>query len=117
MKRFAISGERIKFLRETNNLTQKNVAAFLGVDQSLITRVEKGERTLSVDLVEKLASLFGVHLSAFDKDSDEMPLAYSLRGVKPADTDMVAISAINRIALNCEQLTSLLKEAGIDNDS
>lgn len=32
---------RLKELREKNGLTQEQVANYLGVDQSLITRIEK----------------------------------------------------------------------------
>lgn len=107
-----ISGKRIKELRETNNFTQSKIATFLGVDQSYIARVEKDERALSSDMVEKLASLFGVHTKAFNEDSTDQPLAYALRASELTEEDMDTISAINRIALNCAFLTSLLGNEG-----
>lgn len=116
MKKNTVSGERIKFLREKNNFTQKNIAAFLGVDQSLIARVEKDERALSSDLLERLASLFGVSVSAFDEGSSEVPLTYAFRASDLTEADMVTISDINRIALNCRLLSSLIdKEVANEN--
>ena len=112
MKKNTMSGERIKFLREINNFTQKNIAVFLGVDQSLIARVEKDERALSSDLAERLASLFGVRVSAFEEGSNEMPLTFAFRASDLNEKDMATISDINRIALNCRLLASLLDKEG-----
>ena len=35
---------RIKELREKNGYTQKNIADFLSVDQSFVSKIENGER-------------------------------------------------------------------------
>ena len=40
-------GERLKELRGRSNFTQMNIADFLGVDQSFISKVEKDERVLT----------------------------------------------------------------------
>jgi transcriptional regulator with XRE-family HTH domain len=106
-----ISGKRIKEIRENNNFSQSNIATFLGVDQSLISKVEKDERALSSDMLEKLAALFGVHQKAFSAGSAEKPLAYALRASDLTADDMNTISAINKIALNCDFVTSLLNGA------
>ena len=106
-----ISGERIKEMRESNKFSQSNIATFLGVDQSLISKVEKGERALSSDMLEKLAALFGVHQKAFTAGSVEKPLTYALRARNLTVDDMKTISAINKIALNCDFITSLLNGA------
>lgn len=108
-----ISGKRIKELRESNHFTQSNIATFLGVDQSLISKVEKDERALSSDLLDKLASLFGVPLKAFFDGSTDKPLAYALRASHLTAEDMNTISAINKIALNCDLIASLLNGANV----
>jgi transcriptional regulator with XRE-family HTH domain len=59
-------GSELKALRERSGFTQSNIAKYLKVDQSLISKFETGERTLSADMLEKLAVLFGVDLTAFD---------------------------------------------------
>ena len=67
-------------------------------------------------MVEKLASLFGVHVSAFDYNSTEMPLTYALRASVLTEEDMATISVINKIALNGEFLTSILRKESVKND-
>ena len=107
----AIIGKNIRRLRENAGFTQKNLASFLGVDQSLIAKVEKGERNLSVVLIEKLASLFGVTIEQMESvDLVESSLSFAFRGNEFDDTEMEAISAINKIALNSELMRKLLKE-------
>lgn len=51
-------GNNIKTIREKENITQSEVASFLGVDQSMISKYEQGERVISADSLEKLATLF-----------------------------------------------------------
>ncbi|MBQ0070379.1 MAG: helix-turn-helix transcriptional regulator, partial [Spirochaetales bacterium] len=59
-------GNNIRTLRINMGFNQSNVAAFLHVDQSLISKVEKGERGLTSDMLEKLASLFGVTVASIE---------------------------------------------------
>lgn len=40
-----IIGKNIKSLRESIGFSQANIATFLNVDQSMISKVEKGEKT------------------------------------------------------------------------
>lgn len=107
-------GQRIKILREHSGFTQSNIAKYLQVDQSLISMAEKGRRALTSDMLDKLAVLFGVQLSAFEEDADVWPLSFALRASEIDETDMETISSINRIALNCDFMTRLL-EGGASN--
>ena len=68
-----IIGKNIKTLRVEMGLSQSNIASFLNVDQSLISKVEKGERILSADMLEKLACLFGVSIDAIEGSAIEAP--------------------------------------------
>lgn len=109
MNKPKIIAERIKELREGSGLNQANLADFLNVDQSLISKIENGERRLSVEMLEKLATLFGVDLSAFENvESPVAPLKFALRAGELTTADMETISAINRIALNSEFMANLL---------
>lgn len=106
-----IIGKNIRLLRDNAGFTQSNLAQFMGVDQSLITRIEKGDRSISADMLEKLASLFGVTVEQIESQ----PLAtfkFSLafRGSEFTISEMEAISAINKIALNSEFMRVILKE-------
>lgn len=103
-------GERIKYLRKKNNLTQKNIAGFLNVNQSFISKVEKGERSLSLDALEKLATLFGINLQTFYTDINEIGiLSFDFRTNEITNEDLRTISDINRIALNLGYITKMLQ--------
>ncbi len=108
-------GEKIKLFRENAGFSQIMVAKFLGVDQSFISKIEKGERPISSDMLEKLASLFGVRLDAFDSDTFEpSKIAVAFRGKNLTCDDMEAICAINKIALNLDFMSELMEANKID---
>lgn len=108
-------GEKIKVLRERGGFTQSNIATYLKVDQSLISKFEKGERAITSDMLDKLSALFGMQLSAFkDDEIIAKPLYIALRTNELDNEDMEVISAINRIALNCNFITQLLEENNIN---
>ncbi len=51
---------RIRNLREDHDKTQKEVADYLFCDQSLYSKYERGVREVPVNIVIKLAKLYGV---------------------------------------------------------
>lgn len=105
-----IIGNNIKVLREGMGFNQSAIAHFLNVDQSLISKVEKGERSLSVDMLERLACMFGVSIDAIERNEIEASnLSLAFRASDLSAEDLEAISAINRIALNSEYMAELLK--------
>ena len=105
-------GANLKKLREGNGYNQQNIAGFLGVDQSLISKFENGERCVSSDMLDRLASLFGVPTAVIINDAAvARPLSCAFRCSELTSVDMEAISAVNKIVLNSEFMNSLL-EAG-----
>lgn len=105
-------GRKLKALRKQTGLSQNNIARFLDVDQSLISMAENGKRALTSDMLEKLAALYGVQLSAFHDEIIEFkPLSLALRASDITEEDLEAISSINRIALNCSFITDLLEDS------
>lgn len=107
---FADLGKTLKLLREQSSFTQSNIASFLGVDQSLISKFEKGERGIASELLERYACLLGVQMSDIHRGpAGVKPLSIALRATEIAVEDMDAICAVNRIALNCAFLTGLLE--------
>lgn len=104
-------GENIKNLRENMYLTQSRLAHFLKVDQSLISKIEKGEKEISTDMLEKISCLFGVTIDSIENGNVETSkLLFVLM-----DKDMETICAINCIALNVNFMNKLLN--GKDNNS
>lgn len=103
-------GYRLKELREHNGFTQRNIANFLKVDQSLISMAEKGKRALTSDMIEKLAALYGLQPGAFHElESVLRPLTFALRANEILEEDLEVISSINLIALNSIFMTDLLE--------
>lgn len=92
---------RLKELRKQSKLTQEQLARYLGVDQTLITKLENGSRTLSVSIIDKICSLFGCSESYLLGDSDEfIPLNFAFRSNNVQTEDLKSIAAVNKIALN-----------------
>ncbi|EAC8432154.1 helix-turn-helix transcriptional regulator [Listeria monocytogenes] len=61
---------RIKKLRKTNNLTQKELAGKLGVATSTITNYETGFRSPNQEVLFELTKLFGVKINYFFPSPD-----------------------------------------------
>lgn len=103
------TGARIKALREQNGFSQGFISEFLCVDQSLLSKIEKGERTITMEALSKIATLCGVSLSVFHDDAfDVRTMPCALRADRFDANDACALYAVRKIALNSEQLDSLL---------
>lgn len=103
-------GMNIKNLRERSGFTQKNIADFLKVDQSLVSKFESGERSISLDMLDRLAALFGCSIAFITEESgDVSPLVFALRSNELSEEDFETVSAINRIALNSVFMADLLE--------
>lgn len=68
-------GERLQQKRSSMKLSQKEVANAVGVNPSVISNYENGERTPSVEVLMALASLYHCsvdHLLGIEKNSGAM---------------------------------------------
>ncbi|MCD8005572.1 MAG: helix-turn-helix domain-containing protein [Oscillospiraceae bacterium] len=109
MSKTEIVAERVKKLRKIWNFRQEDIASFLGVDTSLISRVESGERALSVDMLEKLGNLYGVSLSDLENGREEgLSYTRAFRADGVSKDDMETICSVNKIAKNAVFLENLL---------
>ena len=111
MLNIELIAKRFSELRNRSGFTQSIIAEYLGVDQSYISKCEKGERQFSVDVLDKAAELFGCTIEYFLNESTEftqMPIA--LRAKSVTLEDLNTISAMNKIALNLRFMESLLEE-------
>ena len=52
--------ERLQWLRDCKNITQKEVAAYLGIKQQQHARYEKGINVMPVTYIPKLCKFFNV---------------------------------------------------------
>jgi transcriptional regulator with XRE-family HTH domain len=104
-------GSNIRRLRKKFRLSQTQIAQYLGVEQSVISKGENGERPFNIDCLEKLSNLFGCELSEFIVQGsavETINITFCADNVD--ECDLEAISDINRIAMNIIQMKKLLVE-------
>lgn len=56
-------GQNIALLRKRNNITQARLAECLGVWQTNISRIERGQSDVSVEMAIRIADLLGVSVN------------------------------------------------------
>lgn len=61
-------GERIRFLRGTKELSQKDLSYRADLDRSYIASVEKGHRNISIMNIEKICNALNISISSFFND-------------------------------------------------
>lgn len=102
---------RIRELRKESKITQEQLAQYLKVDQSMITKLENGSRSLNVTFIEKLCSLFGCSEKYLMGEEDEyIPLNFAFRSNGIQAEDLESIAAVNRIAMNIRYMNEMLGE-------
>ncbi len=105
-----IIGKRFSEMREKCGFTQSQVARYLQVDQSYISKCEKNERKFSIDILQKAANLMGCPVDYFtNEESNYSPLPTALRADGVEVEDLETIAAINKIALNLRYMEDLLR--------
>ncbi len=70
--------ENLKAYREQKGLLQKEVANAVGVHPSNYSKMEKGERDVSIEVADKLAKYFGVSLDELVHMSGNVPEEVSI---------------------------------------
>jgi len=107
----AIAGERFKELREKSGLTQAQLAQYLDIDQSYISKFEKNERQFGTDTLQRAADLFGCSVDYFinEKVEHSAPII-ALRANSFTVEDLETIARINKLALNLSYMENLLEE-------
>lgn len=56
-------GNQVKRLRLQNGLSQEKLALLSGLDRTYIPSIEKGNRNVSISVVEKIANALNVKIS------------------------------------------------------
>ena len=105
-------GKRIKSLREESKLTQTKIAEYLSLDQSMIAKMEKGERNITSDVIEKLSALFccTVDYILFGENQEQKCMV-SFRTSNLTSDDLKSLAIINKIVLNQFEMDKMLGDA------
>ena len=61
-----VLGERLRLFRLTKGYSQFYVATQLGLDQTTISRIERGETDPPIGLVRRMTTIYGRHLRDLD---------------------------------------------------
>lgn len=93
-------GRNIKSLRGKSSLNQRQIAEFLDLDQSVVSKIEKGERNISASLVDRLANLFCCPVSYILCGNEDLNCRVDYRSNLIKKEDLEALSLINKLVLN-----------------
>ena len=100
---------RLKQLRKESKITQEQLAKYLNVDQSMITKLENGTRSLNVSMIEKICNLFGCSDAyLMGEDDAYIPLNFAFRSNGIQTEDLEGIAVINRIAMNIRYMNEMM---------
>ena len=100
---------RLKQLRKESKITQEQLAQYLEVDQSMITKLENGSRNLNVTLIEKICNLFGCSEKyLMGEDDVYIPLNFAFRANGVQAEDLESIAAVNKIVMNIRYMNEML---------
>ncbi|PHS28845.1 MAG: transcriptional regulator [Alkaliphilus sp.] len=112
MAKINLVNKRFRELRKNSNLTQAQLADFLQVDQSYVAKFEKGERRISINILEKVCNLFGCDLKYFEDEGEKfISMSIAFRSNNLQAEDLEVISAISKVARNIRFINSMLGEA------
>jgi len=104
-------GKSIKALRVANKITQEQIGEFLGIDQSMVAKIESGERKITTVQLDKLCNLFGCDQNFLLNRTNQLNILQFAFRSKSADTESLAvIAAVNKIANNLRSINYLLEE-------
>lgn len=68
IRQVQLVGPKIRQLRKERKLTQTELASRIGIQQSDLSRMEKGEYRVSLDILFKILAVFNVSISDFFDD-------------------------------------------------
>lgn len=104
----------IRRLRVDSGISQAQVADYLDIDQSMVSKIESGERNPSLEMIEKLSALFGCSIDGTDAiNGTGSTLVFAFRANGVSYEDLEAIASVNRIAMNLHEMKEWLRGAAI----
>ncbi len=113
MDNFVI-GRNLKMLRESNDLTQEQIAGYLGIGRSAYANYETGEREAPLEVLEGAAALLGCELELlFEEDAESVRnqmLVCAFRADGLTNDDMKEIARFKDVVLEYMKMSKMLNE-------
>ncbi len=103
-------GARFKEIRTKCGFTQEQIANFLELDRTMITKFEKGERSLGIADLERACGLFGCNLKVLRGLQEFEPMTVAYRAKELTLEDMEAVRNVQRIVLNLRRIKAYQEE-------
>lgn len=100
-------GANLKVTRQSRGLSQTQVANYLGIDQTTLSKIENGTRTIRVVMLEKLAALYFCSLDQLLDETPKSPNAIAFRTKSLDGTELESLAEIGRIVGNLEEMIAL----------
>lgn len=97
-----------KALRTKVRLSQTQMAEYLGVDQSLISKFENDKRNLSVAKIERACNLFGISYGDYVSGNIDNQLQGYYKGMSVKTLNDLA--NVNKITMNALEMDKLKVE-------
>jgi predicted transcriptional regulator/transcriptional regulator with XRE-family HTH domain len=97
--RKAFMGVRLRRLREEKNLKQIELAQALGISASYLNQLEQNQRPLTVPVLVKINSVFGIDVQLFSED-EEARLITELRDALSDGSNAISLAEVRELAMN-----------------
>lgn len=113
MNERTIISKNIKRMREACRFTQEQVSQFLGIGRSAYSNYETGDRELPLEVMEKLADLYGCDLFLlYEEDADIVKnmLTTAFRVNDLSTDDMKQIADFKAVVKNYLKMDLLLNQ-------
>lgn len=103
-------GEILQTFRNKNGLSQQKVADYLNVKRETLSYFETNEREAPLDVLERLADLYGADLTDFfetDPQIIQNNLAFAFRAEEIQDIDLPHLELFRKAVKNYSKLCQL----------
>ena len=98
-----VVSNNIKEMRVSAGYTQEAISSYLGISQPAYAKYENAETVVSVDTIQKLATLYGIDEYDFYEENPvirETNLAFAFRANEISPKDLVQIAKFKKIVRN-----------------
>ena len=109
------TGAILKAFREGNNLSQEMVASFLSIKRELLSYYENDSREAPIEVMEKLANLYGADLADFfetENNQIKANIAFAFRANGIEETDLNQIAEFRKVVKNYFKIIALENKNG-----